>query len=97
MYCEIEGQNLLNKHIFLSIFLVASKDHDDRGNNDGRKKGNSTRRVSFKPSVLQSKILIKNRASELALRTRLEDDEDMDGLVTNLNVIRCTSMSQIVI
>lgn len=76
---------------------MASKDHDDRGNNDGRKKGNSTRRVSFKPSVLQSKILIKNRASELALRTRLEDDEDMDGLVTNLNVIRCTSMSQIVI
>ncbi|XP_013107467.2 nuclear RNA export factor 1 isoform X1 [Stomoxys calcitrans] len=60
-------------------------EHDDR-NNDGRKKErNTTRRVSFKPSAFQNKGAIKGRVNELALRTRLEDDEDMDGLVTTLN------------
>ncbi|XP_073835333.1 nuclear RNA export factor small bristles isoform X1 [Musca autumnalis] len=60
-------------------------DHDDRSNDGRKKERNTTRRVSFKPSALQSKGGIKGRINELALRSRLEDDEDMDGLVNNLN------------
>ncbi|KAI9589533.1 hypothetical protein GQX74_007702 [Glossina fuscipes] len=57
-------------------------DHDNRDEMMRKKERNSTRRVSFKPSQLQSKCGIKSRLAELAVRTRLEDDEDMDGLAT---------------
>lgn len=68
------------------LFFLLFLDHDDRSNDGRKKERNTTRRVSFKPSALQSKGGIKGRVNELALRSRLEDDEDMDGLVTNLNV-----------
>uniref|UniRef100_A0A1A9X5U0 NTF2 domain-containing protein n=1 Tax=Glossina brevipalpis TaxID=37001 RepID=A0A1A9X5U0_9MUSC len=57
-------------------------DHDNREEVMRKKERNSTRRVSFKFSQLQSKGNIKNRLAELAIRTHLEDDEDMDGLAT---------------
>lgn len=46
---------------------------------NGKKDRGVTRRVSFKPSQLQSKSGNKSRTTELAIRTHLEDDEDMDG------------------
>ncbi|KAI8114793.1 Nuclear RNA export factor 1 [Lucilia cuprina] len=58
-------------------------DHDDRDNDGRKKERNNTRRVSFKPSALQKQGGIKSRLAEMAVRNRLEDDEDMDGLTTN--------------
>lgn len=73
--------------LLICLYLCCNLDHGASDRDGGRKKErNTTRRVSFKPSALQNKGGIKSRLAEMAIRSRQEDDEDMDGLVTNSTV-----------
>ncbi|XP_011209419.2 nuclear RNA export factor 1 [Bactrocera dorsalis] len=66
--------------------FVAFNDLDDRDDRDrdrerdNPRKDRNTRRVSFKPSLLQYSGGIKRRMAEIAIRSHLEDDEDMGDM-----------------
>lgn len=61
------------------MILILPLDRDDR-ERDNTRKDRNTRRVSFKPSLLQYSGGIKRRMAEIAIRSHLEDDEDMGDM-----------------
>ncbi|XP_017482149.1 PREDICTED: nuclear RNA export factor 1 [Rhagoletis zephyria] len=56
------------------------RDRERERERDNPPKGRNTRRVSFKPSLLQSSGIIRRRMAEIAIRSHLEDDEDMGDM-----------------
>lgn len=84
-HCVLWLWNLMKLWFFSLI-----SEHDDR---DRAKERNSTRRVSFKPSQLQSKSGLKDRMAEMAIRSRLEDDDEMGDLDRFYNESRSWKVS----
>ncbi|XP_054731276.1 nuclear RNA export factor 1 [Anastrepha obliqua] len=66
---------------FVALNDLVDRDERDRDRErDNTRKERNTRRVSFKPSLLQSSGGIRRRMAEIAIRSHLEDDDDMNDM-----------------
>ncbi|XP_004531112.1 nuclear RNA export factor 1 [Ceratitis capitata] len=75
------GRNGPSGSRFVAFNDLEERDERERDRErDNPRKDRNTRRVSFKPSLLQYSGGIKRRMAEIAIRSHLEDDEDMGDM-----------------